>query len=325
MEGKMAKVFISYAKRDYLREDGTSVPGNAVDKILKAFADHGITYWIDREGLDAGVTFAEHIVRHIKACDVFLFLSTKNANASEWTLREISTAIDFGKTILPVRIDPSPYADPVALYLASVQYVDWQDLGEEEALRRIVAGAGESGRKAPVRHFDAPRLHRFTKCVLYAGLVFLTGIYACLTYQFLWVKALRSSEIMGGLAGYVCEFGVLSSIYYIIRMLRLRRCTFMLPALTVIGVFLAGMLLADKDVLCSAFLLFCGWLFLLAVCCCGGKASFFKRMDREPMLLKIDDPENLVLVYLLIKAFILVFAHYFGLSMRRTFVAPLLF
>lgn len=48
-------------------------------------------------------------------------------------------------------------------------------------------------------------------------------------------------------------------------------------------------------------------------------------MDREPVLLKIDDPENLVLVYLLIKAFILVFAHYFDLSMRRTLVAPFLF
>ena len=135
----MAKVFISYSKRDYMRENGKIVPGNVVDKLINALSSNGISYWIDRESLDAGVTYAEHIAKNIKKCDIFLFLSTENANTSEWTLREISTAIDFGKTILPVRIDHSSYADSVALYLASVQYIDWQELGEKESIRRIIS------------------------------------------------------------------------------------------------------------------------------------------------------------------------------------------
>ena len=158
-----------------------------------------------------------------------------------------------------------------------------------------------------------------------AGLVFLTGIYACLSYQFLWAKVLRSSEIMGGLVGYVCEFGILMSIYYIIRMFRLRHCTFILPAVTVLIVFLAGMLLGDSDVMLSAILLFIGWAFLLLICLFGGKRSFFKLMSREQIMLKMYDPENLIFVYLLMKAVIIVSAHYFGLSMHHTLVSPYLF
>lgn len=321
----MAKVFISYSKRDYMRDNGKVVSGNVVDKVIKALSNNGISYWRDRESLDPGVTYAEHIAKNIKKCDVFLFLSTENANSSEWTLREISTAIDFGKTILPVRIDNSPYADSVALYLSSVQYIDWKELGETESLKRIVSRIRNFGKSDSKRQFEAPRLTGFTKFIYYAGSVFLTGIYACLTYQFLWAKALRSSEIMGGLVGYVCEFGVLVSIYYIIRMLRLRRCTFAIPALTVIIVFLAGMLLDDADVMLSAILLFFGWLFLLIVSMTGGKKSFFKVMSKEQTLMKISDPENLIFVYLIIKAIIIVSAHYFVLSMHHTLVSPYLF
>lgn len=321
----MAKVFISYSKRDYICENGEIVPGNVIDIIIKELSDNRISYWIDRESLDPGVTYAEHIAKSIKDCDIFLFLSTENANTSEWTLREISTAIDFGKSILPVRIDHSPYADPVALYLSSVQYIDWQELGEKESLRRIVSRIKSTEKGKAARHFDVPKLPGYTKFILYVGIVFLTGIYASLTYQFLWAKALRSSEIMGGLVGYVCEFGVLISIYYLIRMLRLRRCTFVLPALTVIAVFLAGMLLSDADVMFSAILLFIGWLFILVVCLIGGNKSFFKVMSRDQTLLKISDPETIIIVYLIIKAVIIVLAHYFGLSMQHTLVSPFLF
>ena len=321
----MAKVFISYSKKDYMRDGGKVIPGNVVDKVIKALSESGINYWIDRESLDPGVTYAEHIAKNIKKCDIFLFLATENANSSEWTLREISTAIDFGKAILPVRLDHSPYADSVALYLSSVQYIDWQELGEKESLKRIVSRVRGSGKSESQRRFEAPKLNGFTRFVLYAGIVFLTGIYACLTYQFLWAKALRSSEIMGGLVGYVCEFGVLVSIYYIIRMLRMRHCTFAVPALTVIVVFLAGMLLGEGDVMLSAVLLFAGWLFLLIVSLTGGKKSFFKVMSKEQTLMKVSDPENLIFVYLIIKAVIIVCAHYFGLSMHHTLVSPYLF
>ena len=134
----MAKVFISYSKKDYVGDDGQIIPGSFVDKVMGTFSAEGISYWIDREGLDGGVTFAEEISRNIRDCDTFLFLSSAAANSSPWTLREISTAIEFGKKVLPVKTDSSSYDPSVALYLSSIQYIDCTELGEEETIKRIL-------------------------------------------------------------------------------------------------------------------------------------------------------------------------------------------
>ncbi len=309
----MAKVFISYSKRDYIDDDGKVIRDNVIDIISRTFEENGISYWIDREGLDPGVTFADTIARSIKECDTFLFLSSKHSNTSFWTLNEISTAIEFGKKVLPVKLDHSSYADSVALYLASVQYVDWQELGSEESLKRIVARIKSGDEKTSLRYFDRKKLPKITSAALYSGLVFLTAVYAVLTYQFLWARSLRSTEILGGLVGYVCEFGVLFSIYYLIRILRLRKCVFAFPAVVTGLMLLFGLLMRDGEVICCAILLLIGWLFILFVCCIGNSKgrSFFKLMSKYQTLLKVSDPENLILVYLAIKAVIIVVAHYY--------------
>ena len=308
----MAQVFISYAKKDYIAADGSAVPGNPIDSILEAFQREGISYWLDREQLSGGDTYAARITRNIKACDVFLFLSTEAANASEWTLREISSAISFGKRIIPVRLDDSAYDDAVSLYLSSVQYIDWVELGRDTALERIVAQV-----KHPFLDTDSGidygKLPRLTTVILYAALLVLTGIYALLTYLFLWSKTLQSSEVIGGIVGFVGETALLLSIYYVLRMLRKRRCIFLLPALLV-GLMLCAAFLTNRTDLfiCSA-LLAIGWgvLFLCAFVRSRTRESFFAQMSKEQTLMKLNDPENLLLVYLVVKCAIVVVGHWF--------------
>ena len=323
----MAKVFISYSKRDYIGDDGQVIPNNVIDMILNVLTDNNISYWIDREGLDLGTTYAETISKKIKDCDTFLFISTKNSNSSPWTLREISTAIDFRKTVLPVKLDNSNYADSVALYLAPIQYIDWKEFGSEEALRRITSRLNGDNSDFNLRYFEKEKMPKLTSIILHAGLVFLTGIYACLTYQFLWAKSLRSNEVLGGMVGYVCEFGVLLSIYYIIRMLRLRKCTFGMPAIVSGVTLLLGMLLRDADIMISAVLLMLGWSFILVSSLIQGRngKNFFNVMSKEQMILKTSDPENLIFIYLIFKAIIIVVAHYLGLSTNNALISPYLF
>ena len=308
----MAQVFISYAKKDYIAADGSAVPGNVVDKIIGAFKREGITYWLDREQLAGGDTYAARITRNIKECDVFLFLSTEAANSSEWTRREIGTAVQFGKRIIPVRLDASSYDDAVSLYLSSVQYVDWMELGEKTALERIVA---------QVKHpsFDASngiefgKLPRFTTVTLYAALLFLTGVYALLTYLFLWSKTLQSSEVIGGIIGFIGEAALLLSIYYVLRMLRKRRCIFLLPALLVGLVLCAAFLTNRTDLFVCAGLLALGWggIFLSCLVRTPSRDSFFSQMSKEQTMMKLNDPENLIIVYLVVKCAIVVIGHWF--------------
>jgi hypothetical protein len=308
----MAQVFISYAKKDYIAADGSAVPGNFVDQVIDALNQAGITYWLDREQLAGGETYAARIARNIKDCDVFLFLSTEAANASEWTRREIGTAVTEGKRIIPVRLDNSPYDDAVNLYLSSIQYIDAKELGRKEALRRIVEQVKHPFADS-TSGIEYGKLPRFTTITLYAALVVLTAIYALLTYLFLWSKTLQSSEVIGGIVGFVGETALLLSIYYVLRMLRKRHCVFLLPILLV-GLMLCAAFLTNRpDLFICAGLLFLGWG---ALCLVGffqtpTRKSFFAQMSKEQTLMKLNDPENLLLLYLAIKCAIVVVGHWF--------------
>ena len=308
----MAQVFISYAKKDYIAADGSAIPGNFVDQVIDALNRAGITYWLDREQLAGGETYAARIARNIKDCDVFLFLSTEAANASEWTRREIGTAVTEGKRILPVRLDNSPYDDAVNLYLSSIQYIDAKELGRKEALRRIVEQVKHPFADS-TSGIEYGKLPRFTTITLYAALAVLTAIYALLTYLFLWSKTLQSSEVIGGIVGFVGETALLLSIYYVLRMLRKRHCVFLLPILLV-GLMLCAAFLTNRpDLFICAGLLFLGWA---ALCLVGffqtpTRRSFFAQMSKEQTLMKLNDPENLLLLYLAIKCAIVVIGHWF--------------
>ena len=258
----MAQVFVSYSRQDWLGPDGTPVPGNAVDRVLAALDAAGISYWIDREGLSGGETFAERIAGNIKACDTFLYLSSAA-------------------------------------------------LGPDEALRRLVAAvASPAVDAAGIEYGKLPRL---TRGVLIAALVVLTGLYALLTYFFLWATTIQSSEVIAGLAGYVGEFALLTSVYYVLRLLRKRRSYFLVP-LVAIGVLLcAGLLGRRVDFVVCAALMILGWLGIYLVCLyhTDRRPSLFRQMSKEDVLLRINDPENLILVYLAAKAVVVVLGHFF--------------
>ena len=308
----MAQVFISYAKKDYIASDGSAIPGNFVDQVIDALNREGITYWLDREQLAGGETYAERIARNIKECDVFLFLSSEAANASEWTRREIGTAVTQGKRIIPVRLDDSPYDDAVNLYLSSVQYIDAMELGRKEALRRIVEQVKHPFADS-ASSIEYGKLPRFTTIILYAALVVLTAIYALLTYLFLWSKTLQSSEVIGGLVGFVGETALLLSVYYVLRMLRKRHCVFLLPILLVGLALCAAFLTNRPDLFICSGLLFLGWAALALVGCfqTPTRKSFFAQMSKEQTLMKLNDPENLLILYLVIKCAIVVVGHWF--------------
>ena len=308
----MAQVFISYAKKDHIADDGKVIPGNAVDKVIDALVREGVSYWIDREQLSGGDTYAARISHNIKECDVFLFLSSEAANASEWTRREIGTAVQFGKRIIPVKLDKSSYDDAVSLYLSSVQYIDWKELGEEAALERIVARVKHPGFD-DASDIDYGKLPRFTTGILYAALLVLTAIYALLTYLFLWSKTLQSSEVIGGIIGFVGETALLLSIYYVLRMLRKRHCLFLMPILLVGLVLCAAFLTSRIDLFVCAGLLAMGWgaIFLCCLISTPSRKNFFKQMSKEQTMMKLNDPENLIIIYLAVKCAIVVVGHWF--------------
>lgn len=118
-------VFISYARSDYADEHKEVIPGNIISTIVSEFQKEGISYWFDEKGVYSGDAFAAVIAKAIKSSRVFLFISTERSNASPWTRKEIATANEYKRKIIPFRYDYSKYNDNVIIYIADLDYIDY--------------------------------------------------------------------------------------------------------------------------------------------------------------------------------------------------------
>lgn len=135
-------VFISYSRHDYVDDHENVIPNNEVSKIMKSLTDAGITYWIDKEGIYSGDKFTEELPKIIRSAPIFVYLSTENANKSKYTSKEIAIADEYGKYIIPVRIDMTPYSDKVIFRIADISFIKYAvnpAKGREDLVKSIKA------------------------------------------------------------------------------------------------------------------------------------------------------------------------------------------
>lgn len=135
--GKDLDVFISYSRKDYKNENGILIEGNVITELKACFEKNSITYWIDEEGIYSGQAFAKVIARNIKKCKILIFVSSVKSNKSPWTSGEIATAVEYKKTIIPLRIDDSVYQEDIMIYLAKLDYIDYY-ANKEKGMRCLV-------------------------------------------------------------------------------------------------------------------------------------------------------------------------------------------
>jgi len=119
-------VFISYSRKDYVDSNQNLIPGNIVSKIKEFLQANNFTYWFDEEGIYSGDSFTEIIAGAIQDSEIFLFISTEASNASKWTTHELAVAKHLGKKTIPFRVDNSKYGKSILLYLAPLDYIDYE-------------------------------------------------------------------------------------------------------------------------------------------------------------------------------------------------------
>ena len=131
-------VFISYSHKDYVDEQKNVIPGNEISKIKESLTGAGITFWMDEKGIVPGEDFAAKILKHIKACKVFLFLSSVSANQSEWTRKEIACALMLKKHVIPVLLDESPFDDAVMMRIVDLDRIDYYE-NPQEGISKLIS------------------------------------------------------------------------------------------------------------------------------------------------------------------------------------------
>lgn len=162
MEQTKYDVFISYSRNDYVDEKGNVRSDSDVSKILAALKEANISYWYDQKGILHGEDFGEKILKYIKLAKFFVYLSTAEANSSEWTRNEIACALMYKKKIIPVRIDESPFHDSVMFRIAALDHINYYlnpEKGREELIDSIKRYLAEE-KAAAARREEEERYRR---------------------------------------------------------------------------------------------------------------------------------------------------------------------
>lgn len=123
-------VFISYSRKDK----------KTVIDFCEELSKAGISYWLDNHGISNGEEFKSVIVKAIEESAVFIFISSKSSNESQWTAKEIGIAVARNKHIIPLKLDNSPYNKSVEFDLINVDFVDYSNkTAKENATSKLMA------------------------------------------------------------------------------------------------------------------------------------------------------------------------------------------
>ncbi len=114
MEQTKYDIFISYSRKD------TEI----ADHICLALRNHGITFFIDRQGIGGGMEFPLILAQAIRNSKLFLFLASKNSYSSKFTINEITYAFNKKERnqILPYIIDESTLPEDLEFVFAGINW-----------------------------------------------------------------------------------------------------------------------------------------------------------------------------------------------------------
>lgn len=141
-------VFISYSRQD----------SEVAMQICKAFDQNDISYWIDREGVVGGQSFAERIVPAIKNSKITVFISSESSNQSPYTVKEIVIAFNNSKHIIPFRIQNISFADRLEFFLCDLSWINaYENLQDriDDLVTSILRILGSGQKKEDFRYTDA--------------------------------------------------------------------------------------------------------------------------------------------------------------------------
>ena len=124
MERTKYDVFISYSRKDYVKDD-VEIPGNPITAIMDCFDRNDVKYWVDKKGIYHGQEFIEVIADAIANSKMLVFVSSVHSNESIYTAGEILEALDGKKAVIPVKIDDSPYSKKFRIPLRPLDYIDY--------------------------------------------------------------------------------------------------------------------------------------------------------------------------------------------------------
>lgn len=123
----MGQVFVSYSRRNK----------EIVDRIVGELSRATMDVWIDREDIKAGNSWRVQIVQAIDTCDAFILMLSAHSAISENVHKEINLAQDSKRKTFVLLLERIQLPAEIRYQLAGLQFIDVEELGYEEAVRRL--------------------------------------------------------------------------------------------------------------------------------------------------------------------------------------------
>jgi len=123
-------IFLSHASPD----------SGAAGRLAKEIEEAGFPCWMAPRDVPFGANFGEAIIDAIETTEVFVVLLSANANSSIHVSNEIERAVNYRKTIIPVRLENVRPSRANELHLSARQWVDLfgDETTKEANMRRLL-------------------------------------------------------------------------------------------------------------------------------------------------------------------------------------------
>ena len=146
----MKEIFISYS----------TVDAESAETVRNVLEKNGLSCWMAPRDIPGGSNYTKEIPIAIRNCKVFVLVLSKNAQNSHWVLKELDSAVNCGKVILPFMLEDCILNDEFNFLLTGAQrYSAYQKKAEamEKLIGRIQAILAADARDgAPAEPRSAP-------------------------------------------------------------------------------------------------------------------------------------------------------------------------
>ena len=124
----MKEVFISYSSVDF----------SQADTLRSVLEKNGLSCWMAPRDIPGGSNYTKEIPIAIRNCKVFVLVLSGNAQSSHWVLKELDSAVNNGKVILPFMLEDCALNDEFNFLLTGAQrYSAYQK--KAEAIETLIS------------------------------------------------------------------------------------------------------------------------------------------------------------------------------------------
>lgn len=124
----MKEIFISYSSNDLLQ----------AETVRNVLEKNGLSCWMAPRDIPGGSNYTKEIPIAIRNCKVFVLILSKSAQSSHWVLKELDSAVNCGKVILPFMLEDCALNDEFNFLLTGAQrYSAYQK--KAEAMETLIS------------------------------------------------------------------------------------------------------------------------------------------------------------------------------------------